>query len=109
MSPIQRLIKLNPVPCVLETRPVVKYDPSAPGDRPQVPESLWPVVGAMSGVKLEGESFDATFTIDAPDKPVDLKISVSRAQFGNAEYGIKAIRPRYRFGKISGYTLGLSV
>lgn len=115
LSPVQRLIMLNPTSAVLETRPAGSgdYDPTAPARDPDQPldEEWWntltPVVGAWSGIVIENADYDATFLIEAKDRPEDAAVMNTRLVTQQGDYGIKQIRPRMRFGQISGYTLEL--
>lgn len=110
VTPIRRLVRLNPVSVVIETRSgAPNYDPTAEEDYMPALADLWPVTGAMSGVKQEGGDYDATLTINPEDKPEDLTVDSSRIHLRTEEYGLKAVRPRYLRGEISGYTLELSL
>lgn len=115
MNPVQRLIALNPTSAVLETIPTTSkdYDPSAPARDPNVPldpewwNTLTPIRGAWSGIKVETSDYDATFLIEPKDRPTDAAIENTRLVTQQGDYGIKAIRPRMNFGVINGYTLEL--
>lgn len=117
MNPIQRLIALNPSSAVLDTRTAEssEYDPTAPEpdvddeDEPAWVDVLTPLIGAFSGVKVEGADYTATLTIAAEDRPAELEPDNTRVVLQQGEYGIKAVRPRYNFGDINGYTLELGL
>lgn len=105
MSPVQRLIQLNPTPAVIRTTAPEGYDPGADEDYvPGQPIDTW-LYGAYSGVKSEGEDFTATLLIET--LPPHTAVDNSRVHLEDGDYGIKHIRPRRRFGEISGYTLEL--
>lgn len=105
LSPIQRLIRLNPTPAVIRTTAPADYDPAADEDyKPGQPFDTW-LYGAYSGVKSEGSDFTATLTVET--LPPLTAADNSRVHLEDGDYGIKHIRPRRRFGVISGYTLEL--
>ena len=117
MNPVQNLIRLNPTPAVLETRPATSkdYDPTAPARDPGDPalppwqDPLTPIVGAWSGVKIEGEDYEAKFLIEPHHRPDDAMVENTRLVTQQGEYGIKRIRPRMNRGQINGYTLELGL
>lgn len=116
MNPVQRLIAKNPTSAVLETNPATSgdYDPTAPARDPDVPldpewwNTLTPIRGAWSGIKVETSDYDATFLIEPHHRPRDAAIANTRLVTQQGDYGIKAIRPRMNAGRINGYTLELS-
>lgn len=108
MLPIQRLIALNPTSAVIITYVPGEYDPASEEDFQPGSPVYWPVVGAFSGVKFEGDNFVATLTIDADDMPNFFAIGASRVGVQEGEYGVKFARGRRAFGEISGWTLELT-
>lgn len=115
MNPVQNLIRLNPTPAVLETRPAssASYNPTAPARDPNVPatgdwrDTLTPIVGAWSGIKIEAADYTATFLIEPHHRPDDAAVANTRLVTQQGDFGIQQIRPRMRFGEIDGYTLEL--
>lgn len=105
MSPIQRLIRLNPVPAVIRTVAPEGYEPADEDDYvPGTPVDTW-LYGAYSGVKSDGKDFTATLTVETI--PELTSTESSRVILEEGEYGIRDIHPRRLRGQISGYTLEL--
>lgn len=107
MTPIESLIAHGPVSFVIVTQAPQDYDPDSEADYQPGAPIYWPVVGAFSGVKIEGDDFIAKVHIVAADLPPFFSIGASRVGLQEGEYGVKHARPRRRFGEVIGYTLEL--
>lgn len=110
MTPLQELIQLNPCSVVLEVTMPEGYRPQDAEDYVPGAPVLFPMVGALSGVKVTGsDDFDAKLHIDAVDMPAAATIQNTRVVAQDGDYGLKRIRPRRLEGSVVGYTLELGL
>ncbi len=108
MTPIESLIAHGPTSFVIVTQTPADYDPAGAEDFEPGAKVYWPVVGAFSGVKSEGDNFQAKAHITAEDMPEFFVVGgQTRVGFQEGEYGVAKARPRRRFGEVVGYTLEL--
>lgn len=108
MTPVQRIIRLNPTSAVLITSAPDDYNPQAEGDYAAGDNVYWPLTGHFTAVVQDGVNYKATLLIEPEDLPATFfDEETTRVGLEDGEYGIAEIRTRRLSGRVSGYDLRL--